>query len=105
MTLYLGNAFSAGMLAGTSTVDFTFLDLAEARELVRSPFISCIGHADTSLLVSALLEVDAPVARVSTELRAGDRLLVAQYNGPRLPEGAISLPEGARIRWILAECR
>lgn len=26
--------------------------------------------------------------------------IVGQYDGPRLPEGAIALPEGASIRWV-----
>lgn len=103
MTRYLGNAFSAGMLAGTSLVEFEVLDIAAARAWVASPgWMSCLGHADTALLVSALLGVDAPMQRVSTELHVGDELLIAQYNGPRLPEGSVALPEGAKIRWILA---
>jgi hypothetical protein len=28
-------------------------------------------------------------------------MLVAQYTGPRLPEGATTLPPGAKIRFIL----
>jgi hypothetical protein len=31
----------------------------------------------------------------------GDRVLVGQYSGTRLPEGATTLPEGATIRWLV----
>lgn len=27
------------------------------------------------------------------------------YAGPRLPEGSTTLPEGAKIRWLVAEIR
>ena len=104
---YLGNAFSAGMLEGNAAVDFTFITLEKAKAYNSAyKFESCIGHADTALLVSSLLE-DKTITmnRCSTVLRPGDVLLIAQYNGPRLSEGAINLPEGAKIRWIMAEIR
>jgi hypothetical protein len=31
----------------------------------------------------------------------GEGVLVAQYRGPRLPEGATELPEGATIEWYV----
>lgn len=84
-----------------------FLTLQEAREWIMddvlqlNPWESCVGHADTALLLSTLLKISIPMRRVSTSLNCGDEMLVAQYNGPRLPEGATKLPEGARIRWLL----
>ena len=60
---------------------------------------SCVGHVDTALLLTSLLGIDVEMRRVSTSLLVGDELLAAQYNGPRLNEGAVSLPEGAKIRW------
>jgi hypothetical protein len=40
-----------------------------------------------------------PIAfnRDNLSLAEADTLIVAQYRGPRLPEGAITLPEGAEI--------
>lgn len=107
MTCYLGNAFSAGMLdtlsVESAVVTFSLLSVEQASAWVREQAPrSCVGHADTAALVSALLGTEVPMARVSTSLRPGDKLLIAQYNGPRLPEGATSLPEGASLRWILA---
>jgi hypothetical protein len=64
-----------------------------------------IGHADTDVLVRGLLEsvgVFAPKGvRETYKLGYGDELLVAQYNGPRLPEGTTVLPEGAGFKFML----
>lgn len=60
---------------------------------------SVIGHADRSDLLSALVGVSLPVNRVSVKLTKNDSIIVGQYSGPRLPEGATSLPEGATIEW------
>jgi hypothetical protein len=38
---------------------------------------------------------------VSVALASGDEAVVAQYVGPRLPEGATALPEGANFSWFL----
>ena len=106
---YIGNALSLGMLdfvqPGTSaTMTIEALCSEESAAWVRETNpVSCIGHADTALLVSSLLGIDIPMQRINTSLKVGDRLLVAQYNGPRLPEGSMSLPEGAKLRWMLVQ--
>jgi hypothetical protein len=104
---YIGNAFSLGMLDCLSDSDVNIhchlLNDDQACEWVRenNP-VSCVGHLDTANLFTNLLGREVVMNRISTSLVVGDTLLVGQYNGPRLPEGAVSLPEGARIRWILA---
>ena len=45
------------------------------------------------------LGIPVPVNRKSIKLGSGDILLVGQYVGPRLPEGATELPENATIEW------
>lgn len=63
---------------------------------------SAIGHADTATLFSEILNIPLTVNRVSIKLGASEKntsLLIGQYNGPRLPEGATTLPEGASIDW------
>jgi len=60
---------------------------------------SVVGHADTAALFSAILSRPVTVNRSSVKLVKDHRLLVGQYIGPRLPEGATTLPEGARIEW------
>lgn len=104
---YIGNAFSLGMLDFEhAVVDVQVISEADAVRWYREHAPeSCVGHADTALLLSALLGAPVEMRRSSTSLRPGDRILIAQYNGPRLPEGARSLPDGARIRWMLCSVR
>ena len=64
---------------------------------------SCIGHADTANVLSKLLNCEISCNRVSIQLRQGERCIVAQYIGPRLPEGCKELPEGSRIDFFLVK--
>jgi hypothetical protein len=64
---------------------------------------SCIGHADTAKVLSSILEMDIPTNRVTVQLKQNEKCIVAQYIGPRLPEGATMLPEGAEIRFYLVK--
>lgn len=102
---YIGNALSLGMfdcLTHPVVLHIKEIDLPAACEWVsRNNPTSCVGHADTASLTSTLLGSLIEMCRVNTVLSPGDHLLVAQYNGTRLPEGAKSLPEGAKLRWIL----
>jgi hypothetical protein len=106
MTTYIGNAISLGMLDELENMTISrdlhvhAVTQAQASELARGA-TSCVGHADTALLISSLLGYPVEMRRASTSLVAGDTLVVAQYNGPRLPERATSLPEGAKIRWLV----
>ena len=94
------NAFSANMLSSFScAVVFREITLAEAREMARGR-ISAVGHADTAAVFSAQLGGTVPMNRATVSLEVGDVALLGQYSGPRLPEGATSLPEGATIRWM-----
>jgi hypothetical protein len=63
--------------------------------------ISCVGHADVASVMSKILTVRVPFNRISVSLKEGDTLIVGQYVGPRLPEGATRLPEGAVIKWYV----
>ena len=105
---YLANALSLGMLDclvdGPVQLECTQISW-HAAEAWAGLHIweSIVGHADTALLFTSLLGHDVQANRVSTSLTPGDNVLVGQYNGPRLPEGAQSLPDGAKIRWILVE--
>lgn len=60
---------------------------------------SCIGHASTARILSSLLGQEVPVNRCNVQLGHFDTAIVAQYHGPRLPEGATTLPEGATIEF------
>ena len=106
---YLGNALSLGMLdhldpegSCCGTLEVVALTTTEAAVwAAENEWTSCVGHQDTALLFSAMLEQTVVMRRESTSLRPGDSILVGQYNGPRLPEGALQLPTGAKIRWML----
>jgi hypothetical protein len=81
---------------------FRRLSADEARRLVHeaSQIESAIGHADTARIVGLALGIELQADRRTVTL--GDELtLVAQYVGPRLPEGATELPAGARIEFFV----
>ena len=90
----------------------------EARDIVSKAdeVISIVGHADTARVFGKELDIEITPNRVTWQFdlskhpfAGGDgsqdreRLLVGQYTGPRLPEGATTLPEGANIRWFLID--
>lgn len=63
---------------------------------------SAIGHADTAAIISGLVGAEVPMARISVPvLKDGDVHFLALYQGPRLPEGATELPEGATLSFFL----
>lgn len=87
------NAFSINMLPGGCEVKFEKIPVFLGQE----KFESCIGHADTAKVISGILGVDLPMNRQTVTLEMGESVIVAQYTGTRLPEGATTLPEGATI--------
>jgi hypothetical protein len=66
---------------------------------------SAIGHADTARIVSGMLGVELPANGQSVKLARGEKMIVAQYTGPRLPEGATALPAGAEIEFVLVRAK
>lgn len=96
------NAFSLNMLPpGGATIKVDDIDLVAAAAIAGAGVESAVGHADTANVFASVLGVDVPVNRVSVMLTRGQTALVGQYSGPRLPEGATTLPEGATIRWMV----
>lgn len=99
--MYLCNAFSLQMLSAyPANVQINEVGLEDVIE-IRDQLISAIGHADTSAVLSSLLGFSVPTARVNVSLKSGDKIVVAQYVGGRLPEGATVLPEGASFRFLV----
>ena len=99
------NAISLNMLppdTNSGGIIFRRLSVDEARRLVHEAgtVVSAIGHADTARLVGRLLGVELPPDRRSITL-SNEMMLVAQYTGPRLPEGTTELPAGARIEFFV----
>lgn len=112
--LFITNAFSINMLEGGTMVDFIPMSIEEVKKYISrtttgsfaANIVSAIGHADMAKIVSDQLEMAIPMNRVSVKLsvergKISDTALVAQYSGPRLAEGATSLPDGAEIRYWL----
>ena len=99
-SMYLLNAFSLNMLDGNANVIVRQVTQAVAASLAAN-CTSAVGHADTAAVFSNVLGVEIPCNRATVALKEGDVALVGQYRGPRLPEGATSLPEGATIKWVV----
>ena len=98
--MFLLNAFSLNMIVGNADIVVREITQEVAASLA-SGCISAVGHADTAAVFESVLGVPVPCNRATVVLREGDIALVGQYSGPRLPEGATSLPEGAAIRWLV----
>ena len=99
--MYLCNAFSLQMLAQfPANVQINEVSLEAVRE-IRDQLVSAVGHADTAAVLSSLIGIPVPTARVNVALKSGDEILIAQLQGGRLPEGATSLPEGASFRFLV----
>jgi len=105
--MYLLNSFSLNMLGNfPASIEVKEVGEEEARdELLRHGLDSAVGHADTAAVFGGILGLDVKPERRTVSLEKGDRVVVGQYRGPRLPEGATTLPEGATIQWMVVSVR
>lgn len=102
--IVITNAFSINMLQNSMNVSFTQISLATAKRIVeKDDTRSAVGHADIAAIMSSLLGIYIPASRSTIEFSGINPMLVGQYRGPRLPEGATSLPENANVEWWLVE--
>jgi len=108
------NAFSINMLASfPASIDIREISPDEARLALlceaeaegESLILSAVGHADTAAVLTSILGVPVPCRRETVVLQPGSVSIIAQYTGPRLPEGATTLPEGAAIRFFAVTVR
>lgn len=98
------NAFSINMLDANASINFSQITVKEVQDLLSThQWESAVGHADTANVMCATVGVEIPMNRATVTLsdEGTDTLIVAQYKGPRLEEGAIALPVGATIEWWL----
>lgn len=103
--IYVCNAFSLNMLTDlTGRVIHEEVTLSQARVLAHGA-TSAVGHADTANVLGNVLGGHVPTNRITVSLKKGDKILVGQYVGPRLQEGATVLPEGAEIKWVAVTIR
>jgi hypothetical protein len=125
--LTIVNAFSVNMLdvAENCTVKTLFQRITRAEAACRAAdgIISAVGHEDTAKVFSVELGVEVPANRATVTITPesgpiqvsvnkyvavtitpeSGPILLGQYKGPRLPEGATTLPEGAEIQWFLVD--
>ena len=102
----VANAFSLNMLdigSGVTDLNVCRIPPEYIRDVIAEAgrFTSIVGHADTAEVFSGLLGLDVPCNRATFQLEEDHILFVGQYKGPRLPEGATELPEGARVEWVM----
>ena len=102
--MFILNAFSLNMIVGDADIVVREVSPTVAASLA-AHCPSAVGHADTAAVFSNVLGVPVPCNRATVALKDGDLALVGQYSGPRLPEGATSLPEGATIKWLVVEVK
>lgn len=102
MKFFVTNAFSINMLDLVGQdVSFVPVNVRAVKNLLRNEqWESAIGHADIARVVSGLVGTEIPVNRINVSLRKDvTSLIVAQYQGPRLPEGTTKLPEGTVVEF------
>jgi hypothetical protein len=101
---YVCNVFTIAMAPDGGRLEYRQVTVDEARSLLQETEINqAVGHEQTVTMANAQIGADLlQFNRVSVRLEDGDDLVLCQYVGPRLPEGATTLPEGAEIRWYHA---
>lgn len=99
------NAFSLSMLGDVTTTRLIVRKLSkeEVKLILGQGFESYIGHQDTANVLSNELGLDVPCNGGMLLLGKNDVVIVAQYMGGRLPEGATQLPEGATFNYYLVK--
>ena len=99
---FICNAFSLNMVDPTRGHLLTVTPITAAQAAVMAVGVpSAVGHAPTAAIFSEALGTPIPMARITVLLTVGEQVLVGQYSGARLEEGATTLPEGATIRWVV----
>ena len=106
--LKLANAFSLNMLNTEITTHILAtkrITKEEARKLLQDGFENYIGHKDIANVVSNELGINVEMSekRPNLMFQLEDLVVVAQYIGPRLPEGATELPANARIDYFTVQ--
>lgn len=117
-TTVLTNAFSLNMVDVKHITHLRMVSIADwqaaqllATALRKGELRNAIGHANTDELIRGILTkahhpstISLPVGeRLTVKMSEADSLIVAQYSGPRLPEGSTELPEGAKIEFVLVQ--
>ena len=115
--MIISNAFSINMLVQEDiSIRFSSISVEEVVSILididedfdgSEGIVNAIGHKETDSVVRDQLKKAGFVLRegkrlsvvFAPDMDTSHQMLVAQYRGPRLQEGATSLPEGATIVW------
>lgn len=98
MKKILSNAFSLNMISTDNAIKILITPINKNN--IPVDVESAVGHPDTARVISNELGFTVEPNRVTVRLDKGDILFVAQYIGPRLQEGATTLPENATIKYL-----
>lgn len=111
MRLTICNVFTIAMAPNGGVFYFYPVSPGEALRAITKvswdDVTQAVGHEQTAALASASLEGaggDPGLVRfnrVSVRFTESTEMLICQYVGPRLPEGATTLPEGAELVWYI----
>lgn len=105
MRTILCNAFSLQMLDLDCANKVHIRPLSQTETAVilrlRKGFESAIGHESTADVLSNKLKLEVKTNRANIKLDGDTELIVAQFVGGRLPEGATTLPDNMQIKFVL----
>lgn len=107
--LYIVNSFSINMLEGNKNLSFRKIGNPEPI-INNSHPIGAIGHQDLATVIERIGNNEGwGIPRLfnritlNIDFANNDRLLVCQYRGERLQEGATSLPDNSIIEYWIVE--
>lgn len=103
MKTILCNAFSLQMLDLDYASKISVKPMSQTETTVRleKGFESAIGHESTADVLSHKLKLEVKTNRANIKLDGDTELIVAQFVGGRLPEGATTLPDNMQIKFVL----
>ena len=109
--MYIANAFSINMLAYYSAiVKVEPISIQEVGFWLAAEHVeSAVGHESTVAVINAALEAAGydectiECKRSTIQVGPSEKVIVAQYKGPRLEEGTKVLPEGATLEWYMVK--
>ena len=108
MSTILSNAFSLSMVPNLNNIgnEFTIrtrvVGVEEVKSLLANGFNSCVGHEDACAKYSELLAIPISYNRTSVKIDVGDKLIVGQFTGQRLVEGATTI-SAPSYSWLVIE--
>ena len=99
MATIISNAFSFNMISRPAgVIRYEEISAEDVKPTLGDDFVNACGHSCE--LINDMTGLTLEKNRINNSLEPGDTLVVCQYVGPRLEEGATSLPPGAKMRFL-----